>query len=68
MTKPNKTELSVLHGDVPGHTKYLQGIDLTILVNSINDGGQLKPSAVSEMHIAEINGEKCLVITPEIVG
>lgn len=67
MTEPDE-KLSILHDDVPGHTKYLQGVDLPILVNSINDGGQLRPSAVSEMHIAEIEGKKCLVITPEIVG
>lgn len=59
---------SALTGDVPGHTKYLQGIDLPIRVNSIIDDGQLHPSEVSEMHVGDVDGTTCLLITPEIVG
>lgn len=54
--------------DVDGHTKYLQGIDLPIKVNSIIEDGELKLSDVSEMHIADVDGVSTLIITPEIVG
>lgn len=59
---------SILTEDIDGHTKYLQGIDLPIMVNSIVDGNELKPTNVSEMHIGNVNGNCVLFITPEIVG
>lgn len=59
---------SILNDDVDGHTKYLQGINLPIVVNSIIDDGKLRPSGVSEMHIADVEGVTSLVITPTIVG
>lgn len=55
-------------GDVPGHTKYLQGLDLPIKVNSIIEYGKLELSDVAGMHIADVNGVSTLVITPELVG
>lgn len=36
--------------DVDGHTKYLQGIHLPIVINSIQTGSEWKPSEVAEMH------------------
>lgn len=59
---------SVLTDDVEGHTKYLQGINLPIMVNSIIDGDDLEPSDVAEMHIGMIDGKDVLLITPSIVG
>jgi hypothetical protein len=56
---------SILDGNVEGHTKYLQGIDLPIMVNSISDGeGDLKPSPVSEMYIGNVDDKVVLLITP----
>lgn len=53
---------------VDGHTKHLQGIDLPIMVNSIQENNGYVPSKVSEMHIGEVNGIKTLLITPEIIA
>lgn len=58
---------SILYDDVNGHTKYLQGIDLPIMVNSIFENETLTPSEVSEMHIGMVNGNRVLMITPEII-
>jgi hypothetical protein len=59
---------SIMNGDVDGHTKYLQGLDLPIMVNSISDGENLKPSPVSEMHIGNVDGKTVLLVTPEIIS
>lgn len=59
---------SILQDDVDGHSKYLQGIDLPIMVNSIVENGKFVPSKVSEMHIGLINGCQALIITPEILS
>lgn len=58
---------SILYDDVNGHTKYLQGIDLPIMVNSVFENETLTPSEVSEMHIGMVNGNRVLMITPEII-
>lgn len=56
-------------GDVDGHTKYLQGIHLPIMVNAIEaEDGTLKPSAVSEMHIGNVDGQLAVLITPENIS
>lgn len=55
-------------GSVDGHTKYLQGIDLPIYVNSIINEKSLQPSKVSEMHIGRVGDKLAVLITPEIVG
>ena len=50
---------------VPGHTRYLHGIDLPIYVNSVCDeNDEFHPSEVAEMHIGEVNGKKAIIITP----
>jgi hypothetical protein len=59
---------SILNGDVDGHTKYLQGIDVPIMVNSISDGENSRPSPVSEMHIGNVDGKTVLLVTPEIIS
>lgn len=59
---------SIFQGDVEGHTKYLQGVDLPIMVNSIFVNEKFIPSEVSEMHIAMINGKQTLIITPGIIS
>lgn len=59
---------SILYDDVNGHTKYLQGIDLPIMVNSVFENETLTPSEVSEMHIGMVNGNRVLMITPEIIS
>ena len=59
---------SILQNEVDGHTKYLQGIDLPIMVNSILENETLTTSEVSEMHIGMINGKQTLIITPEILS
>ena len=59
---------SILQNEVGGHTKYLQGIDLPIMVNSILENETLIPSEVSEMHIGIVNGKQTLIITPEILS
>lgn len=64
---PLKTVMSA--GGVDGHTKYLQGIDLPIKINSIiNENNELVSSDVSEMHIGNVDGIKTLLITPEIIS
>lgn len=42
---------SILDGDVEGHTKYLPGIHLPIMINSIWNENDCIPSRVAEMHI-----------------
>lgn len=59
---------SILQTEVDGHTKYLQGIDLPIMINSIFENETLTPSEVSEMHIGMVNGNQVLLITPEILS
>lgn len=55
--------------EVEGHTKYLQGLDLPIMVNSCFDSGNnCIPSKVSEMHIGEVEGELVLLVTPERIS
>ena len=52
-----------------GHTRYLQGLDLPIYVNSIQQGnGVTIPSDVSEMHIGVYNNKEALVITPSLIA
>lgn len=59
---------SILQDDVDGHSKYLQGIHLPIMVNSIVENGNFVPSKVSEMHIGLINGCQTIIITPETLS
>lgn len=59
---------SILQTEVDGHTKYLQGIDLPIMVNSIFENDNFTTSEVSEMHIEMVNGNQTLIITPEILS
>ena len=60
---------SIKDEDVEGHTKYLQGIDLPIMINSIsNEDGSLSPSEVCEMHIGTVDGKLTVLITPDVVG
>ena len=54
--------------DVDGHTKYLQGINLPIMINSILENNSVTPSNVSEMHIEMVDGRQALVITPKIIS
>lgn len=58
---------SIMQGDIEeGHTKYLQGIDLPIMVNSIFvDENNCKPSPVCEMHIGKVDDKLTLLITPK---
>lgn len=59
---------SILIEEVNGHTKYLQGIDLPIMVNSVWESeNNCVPSEVCEMHIGMVNGKQTLLITPELV-
>lgn len=53
-----------------GHTKYLQGINVPIYVNSIQQSNGITiPSEVSEMHIGKLdNGTEVLFITPAILS
>ena len=63
---------SILQDDIQdGHTKYLQGLNLPIMVNTIanNDNeNDLIPSKVAEMHIGTVDGRITLLITPEIIA
>ena len=59
---------AILTDDVDGHTKYLQGINLPIMVNSIGTDNGCKPSKVCEMHIGNVNGNKVVLITPDIIA
>ena len=57
---------SIMQEEVKGHTKYLQGIDLPIMVNTIwETENHCIPSEVSEMHIGMVDGKLTLLITPE---
>lgn len=52
-----------------GHTVYLQGVDLPIMVNSIWDSdNNCIPSSVCEMHIGKENGRDVLLIAPSITA
>ena len=61
---------SIMQEDISeGHTKYLQGLNLPIMVNSIqSENGDLLPSKTAEMHIDSIHGKQVLLITPEIIS
>lgn len=59
---------SVITDDVPGHTKYLQGLDLPIMLNTICDDVCCRPSDVAEMHIEEVNDKLVLLITPKQIS
>lgn len=59
---------SILQTEVDGHTKYLQGIDLPIMINSIIENDNYIASEVSEMHIGMVNGNQTLIITPKILA
>lgn len=59
---------SILQGDVDGHTKYLQGINLPIMINSIFENDEFIPSKALEMHIGMVKGKQVLLITPEIIS
>ena len=59
---------SILQTEVDGHTKYLQGIDLPIMINSIFFFFYFTTSEVSEMHIGMVNENQVLIITPEILS
>lgn len=60
---------SILTDYVDGHTKYLQGINLPIMVNTIWESeDNCKPSEVSEMYIGSVNGIQTLIITPEDIS
>lgn len=59
---------SILQDDVDGHSKYLQGIHLPIMINSIVENGNFVPSKVSEMHIGLVNGCQTIIITPETLS
>lgn len=59
---------SILQSDVDGHTKYLQGINLPIMINSIFENDEFIPSKVSEMHIGMVKGKQVLLITPQFIS
>lgn len=68
-TATGSKSFSILSDDVGGHTKYLQGIDLPIMVNSaLSDNNEIIPSDVCEMHIGRINGKLTVIITPNLIG
>lgn len=67
----NKTEnATIMTSDVEGHTKYLQGVDLPIMVNTIaeDNSDELKPSPVAEMHIGIVDGKQVVIITPQTIA
>lgn len=60
---------SILQEEVEGHTKYLQGIDLPIMVNTIwETENHCIPSKVCEMHIGKVDDRLTLLITPEHIS
>lgn len=59
---------AILTDDVDGHTKYLQGINLPIMVNSIGTDNGCEPSKVCEMHIGTVNGNQVVLITPDVIA
>lgn len=60
---------SILTDDVDGHTKYLQGINLPIMVNTVWESEEnCKPSEASEMHIGSVDGVRALLITPSHIS
>lgn len=60
---------SILTDDVEGHTKYLQGISLPIMVNTVWESEvNCAPSKVCEMHISLVDGVQTLLITPEHIS
>lgn len=55
----------------PGHTKYLQGLDLPIMVNCIlpeDSDDDLYPSDTAEMRIGDWEGRQVLLVTPEVLS
>ena len=57
---------SIMQEEVKGHTKYLQGLDLPIMVNSVWESeNHCIPSEICEMHIGTVDGKLTLLITPE---
>lgn len=56
--------------DMDGNTKYLKHFaSMPIMVNSIiGEDGTLSPSRVCEMHVGNVEGQLCLLVTPEIIG
>lgn len=64
----NTESPAILTDDVTGHTKYLQGIDLPIMINSIGTDNGCEPSKVCEMHIGTVNGDQVVLITPHIIA
>ena len=60
---------NIVNNDVEGHTKYLQGINLPIMVNTVaSDDNEFLPSGVCEMHIGEVNGIETVLITPDVIA
>lgn len=60
---------SIYEDLVEGHTRYLQGLDLPIMVNSIwKTENYCIPSSVCEMHIAKVKDKLTLLITPEHIS
>lgn len=60
---------SIAQEEVDGHTKYLQGLNLPIMVNTVWETENLCiPSKVCEMHIGSVNDKLTLLITPEHIS
>jgi len=63
-----KSDLNLEMG-VDGHTKYLQGVNVPIMVNSVFDSeNHCTPTDVSEMHLGTVNGKQILLITPSVIS
>lgn len=57
---------SIMQEEVKGHTKYLQGLDFPIMVNSVWESeNHCIPSEICEMHIGTVDGKLTLLLTPE---
>lgn len=64
-----KKDFSNPDGHLEGHTKYLQGVDLPIMVNSVFlDSGEVIPVSVSEMHVGKFKEKQVLLITPRCIS
>lgn len=62
-------ENATLCGSIEGHTRYLQGLDLPIYINSIQQtNGITMASDVSEMHVGKYDDADALLITPSLVA
>lgn len=60
---------SITQEEVDGHTKYLQGLNLPIMINTVWESENLCiPSKVCEMHIGSVNERLALLITPEHIS